>query len=672
MAMAKIYNNYNRRQKVKEAGIATQTYAENMLNIAVEEVAEKLNKKLPLTVEEIKNMMELKDNTIDLTEIEDVLRINAIVGFVCGSDVGKNTKAVIIPKSIGIPLDLPKVFKHVKVSNKGSKIRYVNEDGESQVFVEGVNIYKAVTKMGQANTIYKVSYHELNKFIEILSKIDVDALTEEDLAMIRRDIDIIGRALQEIAIDSAKDKNKAKGWTNIDEIINMKIKMVTDLALTHNFNNISKAKYKQEIGEAQDIAEFKMIHDGTLPTNWYTEEEFESLSLEEQEKAEDSELVVGLLGLAQKSILEGTNEEMANLVKVYKFSNPNSFDEYSVIGNNAKQVTTMLTKVIGVIAHSYRCNIRLEDDVILSLRNALYNEVRTNEIFERLHPTKLGKCAIAAGMATIKKDKSGAINLSYNKSALKFGTVSRLFRNEFVAEYRSGANMPSGTIKVTNTNLPGFSVEDENVAHVSMNGNVFLLCKEYCAIEVTLRPKKFNANSLVEGYVYKFENGNAVMVSDGKSFEPVIDELTVKESFTGYAIIKDGKIVAAHNVNAVKDKNIGCLIVKDWLDTDCLINGSNITELEVTKLTDSTVLDIHEDLLYNADRILVTGVNNNLIVAQHEDVLRPICRVEYAPGLAEKGAEIKVENVFSFITLADKENIHSKSEVSGMFTYTVK
>lgn len=642
--MRNLRGQFNKREERREAIVngLTKKFAETAVETGLNAIAFKLNNtETTLTMEEVKSLYSNNEGKVDLDAIENQLRFNAVIAYVCGSEVGANTNGIELGKTITCADDLLKIFKPCSKKNNGSGVRYVTEDGQSPIFQEGVNIFHATTAMGATNTLYKVSYHEQKRFIDVLSQLDLTALTAEDIAMIIRDLDVIGRAMQEIAIDSAKDKTKAAGWTKISELINMSVKMLTKAGVSHNFEAIKAQFRKAKLDGVGEIEDYAMEFDAILPKDAYTKEEFEALSLEEQAQAEASSIVCGLLGHARLAILKGSNAEINELVKAYRNTNSDNYGNYAQYGLNNGQLTTFMKNVYDVVSHSYVLDRKISDEAIEQVRCGIYNEMASNPVLQNKYGAgSIIKYAIAAGMLKLKEQKDGSFEESYEKESFRFGIVSRIFKNEFICEY----NNEAGVIKTDNF------------------------------MRVLLNVTKGSSVELIEGAAYKMVAGVATMFSTGQAPAPVEGVLETREAFTGLAICQNGKLYANYNVNKVEDKTVGVATVKDWFD---LKTGK---ELDATKLYDERALEEHIHLLLNADKVHVTGKDNNLVGAELNGKFYPICRLHYTPGLVEFPADkttvksklISVKDVFGYISPADEDNKYSVAKISGMFTYIAK
>lgn len=649
--MTNLRNKFNKREMRREKidNNELQTFAQTCVQTGMDVVAFKLNNaETTLTVDEVKNYFGEKDGVVKLEEIENELRFNAVVAYVCGSDVAKVTIQTGVGKTITCAEDLAKVFKVCSKKNNGSGVRYITENGESPIFQEGVNIIKVSTGMGMTNTLYKVSYHEQAKFIEVLSSLDLTALTEEDIKMIIRDLDLIGRAMQEIAIDSAKDKSKAKNWKKIDSFINAEVKMLVRSGASDNFAAIKAAKRAKERGVVLgDVETYAMKYNAVLPKDAYTPEEFAALSAEQQIAAENSEVVCGLLGRAGKAILDGTNEEIGKLVKSYY--NDTNADKYKIYADKYaaanKQLTVFLNRILDTIALSGMVKLRMSDESVRKVRNAVYNEVANNEILAT--PFKLKeamiKHAIAAASLQLKEQKDGTLKETYDANSLRFSELTRLFKDEFILEY---------------TNNP---------TEIQKGGRF---------MDLALTVSKKSTVDLIEGAGYKMVSGVATMFSVPKGqIEKVNGVLETIEPFTGFAVCKNGTLYARHDVNKVTDSNIGVALVKNWFELGC----NELKDLDLSKTTDVKALDAHIDLLSNKqNKVFISGQNKNLVgVLDKDGKFYPVCRLNFTPAMAgikestEKLIEIDLDDVFAYVSPADEEKGYNAS-IRGMFTYTAK
>lgn len=140
-----------------------------------------------------------------------------------------------------------------------------------------------VTKGGYKSYAVVIHNRHADEFIKILESLDIDALTEEDMLLIAKDISFISRT-QELAIDVAKDKtiqivdtsewlamgvkpvnywlaqNKRVGdWLakeNLNEVLNSKNKgeLLPDFKIEENIPDVIKNKVSTQVATSESIA----------------------------------------------------------------------------------------------------------------------------------------------------------------------------------------------------------------------------------------------------------------------------------------------------------------------------------------------------------------------------------------------------------------------------------
>lgn len=655
MRYANKLNKMNRGNNNKAVVNVGRKIVENGVQI----ISEKLNNDTFMTKSDIQAVAKFNDGALELSGITNVLRLNAIVAYVSGSEVGSTTKAIEKIKSIAIPNDV-RAFKCVKSENIGSGTRYVDEDGNSQVFAEGVNIINATTEMGLENELFKVSYHELNKALEVLSKVDIEALTEEDLEMIKRDFDVLGRALQEISIDSAKDKTKAEGWAKVGDFFDAQTKALMDSDATNNFDEIKQQKYLIERDGMGELSRFSTSLDVIVPKDAYTEEEFNALTPEQQQEAMDTPVLCGLLGLAKMEAVRATDAVVQELVDGYSVTNSESYAKYAIFGEIDKQLCVYIKNVLDVIAMCYRTETKIDDKVLVEVRCSVYNEILNNKslttftkqaakypAFAKFNANDIAayviKFAIAAAMANVKELKDGTMDVQFNAYALRFGTLTRLFKDEFIAEY-------------------------------AVNDNVYAMSNT-TDVELALDTCNVDLRK-AEGFFYVIDKGVATKIcKDGVNVEDLAANTTIVSvnKFSGVAVVKDGKLLAKYNTNSVSNKEVGNMIVKDWFDTERFVSTGEIVEIDSKKLYAKDAFDANEILLFN-NPVYVTGKDSNILaVMDSNGAFIPVARLKYAPSLISNGQGlVHINNIISCIDVANIKDTKSVSRFASLLTYTTK
>ena len=138
----------------------------------------------------------------------------AEVGYAAGSDVGKVALGAVVVQALKSNPEqfftkdgelalgrIRKIFKgFAKTKEKGG--RYTSPRKSVRV----VNVF------GKTIEIVPITRSFMKDFKDQLWNLDADLVTKDDLIAIAEDFDLIARALEESAIDSAKDKSKDYGY----------------------------------------------------------------------------------------------------------------------------------------------------------------------------------------------------------------------------------------------------------------------------------------------------------------------------------------------------------------------------------------------------------------------------------------------------------------------------
>ena len=160
------------------------------------------------TAQNIKYILELNGKEIDWSNVDDITNALFSIGY---SDQGNiiglltNTNALLQDMLIYSPLEVAKEnLKQILTIQVGSEKvlgkRYL-VDGKSPLTLS----LPVITQSNYKTMAVVIHKRHADKLIEILKTIDVDALTEEDIIALSKDLGFISRT-QELAIDVAKDK----------------------------------------------------------------------------------------------------------------------------------------------------------------------------------------------------------------------------------------------------------------------------------------------------------------------------------------------------------------------------------------------------------------------------------------------------------------------------------
>ena len=366
----------------------------------------------------------------------------ATMSYAYGSKVGVTTTAIALGLTIltnpdqyfysnGV-LNLAKIRKVFKKLG----IKAIEGQKYNSVFIKFKNKETAINKFGKVSDFVKVSNTEIFKFMRNIEYLDYKTVTKADLITMAKDLDIIGRALQELSIDVTKDKSKDIG-VSVMNFLTVSTKttsrQIKKKKFTNNINNI----INEHINNKNIISEYKISYDYNLLKD-----------VDSANKAAMAKAVVeDISGEMMQVINEGYEEGFKDLIKLFKMSNGNMYDRYKAILISAKTEVTVENKKA---AHMIRC-ARIAINAINSLygakdSDATINSAYVTEVGKKLRAglytegAKIGICpkdvveyAIAASFCYLK-DKN--IVLKKNPSLSEIWTI---FPKEFIIDYVSGS-----------------------------------------------------------------------------------------------------------------------------------------------------------------------------------------------------------------------------------------
>lgn len=387
-----------------------------------------------------KKLLDTALTSVDTTKLDNIQRAFAVSSFATGSMVGITTIGIESALSLATStyqylkdgkVDIDKVARVIR--NIGEKpvaeYRYVS------VFNYNVNKAFAISKFNRGSIFIRVSAHEIKEFQKRIKMIDVLAIQPEDLVTIAYDMDIIGRALQELSIDVTKDKSKDIGY-DINSLINMSNKTKS--------NVIKNAVIKNNISE---IVEEK-IYKGTVTKKYTMEAMIEGKPMSQVDSNDKEELstayIENLGGDCKDAINTGYMKGFEPIVELLKVS---SNDAYQVFKNrvetasqNSNQKDVIMNQIITAarVAMDIINNLygkKQYDNTITSsyikevaakLRNAIY----TVGAKYGVDPVNTVKIAMSAPFAKIV---NGELKVKERPTSLR--AILDIFPKEFVVEY---------------------------------------------------------------------------------------------------------------------------------------------------------------------------------------------------------------------------------------------
>lgn len=343
---------------------------------------------------------------------------------------------------------LKKVFPCINLDAKGKhgyEEIYADKEGDDSLALE----YKY--NDGRKIKLIKARKDDIHrKFVAQLMK--ATELKREDLVKIGRDLEKIGRLMQEIEIDSAKKPEIKEGLMEITEFMNTRTCGLAskEVKFAHNYSDISddvkrnKARrripFKWEMEQKDNVV---FLHEVS-----HRLQEYKS-SLRKQQLADDvmAERIEEMFELlltesviadpayqVKLKMMSGAEKDIQEIVNRLYDSNMNIFEEFKYVKVDGKdtdsdKLTRFVLLAIEVIhAHfKYKKHSSMTDVEKLSemLRNAIYT------LGNRLKFTKeeTFKLAVAAGWKHLKTNKDGLEEIVVGTN-FAYTAIENMFTNE--------------------------------------------------------------------------------------------------------------------------------------------------------------------------------------------------------------------------------------------------
>lgn len=387
-----------------------------------------------------KKLLDTALTSVDTTKLDNIQRAFAVSSFATGSMVGITTIGIESALSLATStyqylkdgkVDIDKVARVIR--NIGEKpvaeYRYVS------VFNYNVNKAFAISKFNRGSIFIRVSAHEIKEFQKRIKMIDVLAIQPEDLVTIAYDMDIIGRALQELSIDVTKDKSKDIGY-DINSLINMSNKTKS--------NVIKNAVIKNNISE---IVEEK-IYKGTVTKKYTMEAMIEGKPMSQVDSNDKEELssayIENLGGDCKDAINAGYMKGFEPIVELLKVSSNDAYQVFKNRVETASQNSNQKDVIMNQIITASRVAMDIINDlygkkqydntitssyikeVAAKLRNAIY----TVGAKYGVDPVNTVKIAMSAPFAKIV---NGELKVKERPTSLR--AILDIFPKEFVVEY---------------------------------------------------------------------------------------------------------------------------------------------------------------------------------------------------------------------------------------------
>lgn len=550
----------------------------------------------------------------------------AEVAYAAGSDVGKVALGAVVVQALKSnpeqfftkdgKLALGRIRKVFKGFAKEKGGRYISP--RKSVRVENV--------FGKTIEIVPITRGFMKDFKDQLWNLDADLITKDDLIAIAEDFDLIARALEESAIDSAKDKSKDYGY-RIEDFLQEGAgstalsRLIKHKGLKNNskavINALSGGRNTKEKADSFAYSKnYKLLAD---------------IKTEEEEMKNDDFLVkdiTGEIGVMMADItaagLNGT------LLEVLKASNVDSYLDYvakvqSLVENRALapkeqaeyNLIFMIRIALSCMMHLFSRKADIDgvkaniDSAYVSaeaqkIRDVVYNyaaslTIKTKDGKVRsagIKSEEVIKYAIMAAFSNIRlKDSRLTVN---NKGALMVA-VQAIFPREFVMEYCSKAILAEA---------PNLTKEEKTIEMAFLDKKLKSLHVAYSNID------------LYPGAVVEFVDGECITANGERIF--------IKEDYTGtataingYGLVADFDIYSYNpvefilmdkiysfnesDVNLCKDKDSFIQMISTLTDIKD-INGEPLEEYEERELTEEeakTIIFERKNKAMNDEALLI-------------------------------------------------------------------
>ncbi len=490
--------------------------------------------------------------------IKHPLRAAAVAQYMPSSTIGLTTVAASTAATLrthtnqflqedGKHVDIRKVRRVLKKygTSKGPK-----KDKYERVFKDSLNVYHVANKTnGRVYTLVRITSEDIKMCLDQITCLS-DKCTFVDLVNIAADMDFIGRAMQEIGIDSDKDKSKKLGFELSDHvaITNTLSRIYGDKDIyKDNLDEAVKAAYANEpcqyVGGV-DLDKMKFLKDVK------TDEEIKNaVIIDGMGKFQHliNKTAVNLIDKYMDSIRNQKDSCLAeqiqreiNIANEYKETldftgmTQEQIEEEQFINNCKYAYHVMLNNgliLLDCVRSLYDLHLDTEgmNDMCSKLRNAYYT---IGEEKFGLTPEQSAKILIAASYTTVYGKR-----FVKSKNAPKFSQLWNVIGKEFVYLYEKAA---------------GFETD-------------LSLTVSYCPVDLPIGAK------------LKFEDGRAMIQYIDANGDVSYEKIFVKEDFTGDAIVEEGRIVVDSSKLFEYEKTSDVLFLNNTFKYN--ENSNNITEL---------------------------------------------------------------------------------------------
>lgn len=450
------------------------------------EVQNIIDNRIDGTFETISTIKTEKGRVIDLSNPKNIVRTLARIGYVAGSMVGIITNLVdvatvlmdnefnkqfLVPGTNKVDMFLlSKVFTNLNTNatGVGYKEIFVNTDASEKIF-------QARYVDGRVMELVKATKNDIKVFDERIS--NAGTLYQEDLCKIGRDLEKIGRLMQELEIDSAKKPTVKEGMKEITDFMSaFNCKLASKkVGVYNNFDEIVAAvkygKNAKEIEFVYNFNEYTALEELPKLIAEYDAKVDAMKDLSDKEKSKmkyknkmqllkDSVIIDPAFKLKANMVAQVANDT-EKLVNHYKNSNMNIFDPFKVVTIAGKEKAVAELTYFAVLAcdminshYAYKKNISMTkiEDLAATLRNAIYSlghslGLTAEESF---------RVGVSAGWRKIERFKGERLVASAN---FKYAAIEAMFTSELKWFFNADAMYSSIEVEIP----AGYGVEIDSV-----------------------------------------------------------------------------------------------------------------------------------------------------------------------------------------------------------------
>ena len=522
--------NINVNTKSMVANRMRKEMSDNMIQEAL--VARDLN-----NYETIKYLKANKKTELEIKSPSSIIRALARLGYVAGSMVGIITNLVEVS---GVLMDNEYNTQFIKEDGTAdlTKLRKVfptvgtkgNDEGYEAIFAESNNnIFLVENLQRRQMRLVKALKSDISIFVEKLETTKV--FVQEDLVRIGQDLEKIGRVMQELEIDSAKDATVKEGMLEITEFMSAYTCKLASKKLTvsHNFDDIvankkADAKHKKNVKFTYAIDEYLPLDNAYD----YAKQQFE-LFIAANPNASQEELVKAKKDAIDKAMKESLIKDSATelkeymvqqqsnfigqLVEMYELSNMRLFEEFLSL-NIDKDVTAIheVKKMVIIACEMIHNHFRYSkhmpmtriDELAVKLRNAIYT---LGEV-KGFTPEETFRIACNAGWFKMTEYK-GEQNFSLLNN-YRYTAISAMFSNELKWHFNADAMYSTIEVEIPDNfaiapNTPFYMENGECEVELEDGSTDFMFCTEEDDYTGIVIAKVINGAAVFVKYVNEYE-----------------------------------------------------------------------------------------------------------------------------------------------------------------------